>query len=137
MKTTDSCRNLSFSGGGEGNRTPVQKPIPSGISERRHLFAFPCADVKCQTSAFGSFQFVTQEEAALRSCAPLNDALAEPWSSPVGRQPLIRLQEQRYCCQLILKLRILKRFRTAARCRTFTIPVETFTPPYIKVRGKK
>lgn len=42
----------------------------------------------------------------------------------------LRLLKQLFCCQLILKLRILWRFRTAARLPRFEIPVETFTSPY-------
>ena len=31
----------SFFGGAGGSRTPVQKPIPTGISERSQLFKIP------------------------------------------------------------------------------------------------
>ena len=44
----------SFNGGGEESRTPVQKSIHTGISERRHFFKFPHTVVKCQTTVFGS-----------------------------------------------------------------------------------
>ena len=42
-------------GGGEGNRTPVRKPVHRSFSERRRSFAFPRADGGRQSSALGSF----------------------------------------------------------------------------------
>ena len=58
-------------GGGEESRTPVQKFIRTGVSERRHFFAFPSADVKCQTSVFSSSEAVTAAGAHRRSRSPL------------------------------------------------------------------
>ena len=78
---------LSSFGGGEGSRTPVQKSIPLRHSERRHLFAFPPASVKCQTIAFGSFQVMISAEANRYSRSPLIDARTEPWCSLIGRPP--------------------------------------------------
>ena len=54
-------------GGGEESRTPVQKLIRIGISERRHFFKFPCTGVKCQTRALGSSEAVIQAGADLYS----------------------------------------------------------------------
>jgi len=51
----------------------------------------------------------------------------------VQERAALRLLKQLFCCQLILKLRILWRFRTAARLPRFEIPVETFTSPYLVV----
>ena len=121
-----------FSGGGDGSRTRVQKSIPKTFSECRCLFVFPNRSVKHQTGRFGS---------------PLNrDTLQGSWvfTFSANRHPhrtaeltcldgcLIRQQVQLYYCYLIYNLRLLERFRTATRLSWFKIPVETFTPPYLK-----
>ena len=72
IKVVLSFRNIVLLlGGGEESRTPVQKPIRTGISERRHLFTFPYPDAKCQASGFGSSHSVTTAGARRRSRSPL------------------------------------------------------------------
>ena len=72
IKVVLSFRNIVLLlGGGEESRTPVQKPIRTGISERRHLFTFPYPDAKCQASGLGSSQSVTAAGARRRSRSPL------------------------------------------------------------------
>ena len=58
-------------GGGEESRTPVQKSIRTGVSERRHLFTFPYADAKRQASALSSSKAVTGAGARPCSRSPL------------------------------------------------------------------
>ena len=58
-------------GGCEENRTPVQKPIHTGISERRHIFTFPLTVVECRTTVISISYFVTAGGETHRSCSPL------------------------------------------------------------------
>ena len=52
----DLSKQVAFlHGGGEGNRTPVRKPIHKSFSERRRLITFPWADGSRQSSTLGSF----------------------------------------------------------------------------------
>ena len=51
----ENFQMVVWNGGGEGNRTPVRKPIHKSFSERRRLFTFPWADGSRQSSTLGSF----------------------------------------------------------------------------------
>ena len=91
-------------GGGGGNRTPVQKPIPVGISERRYLIKFPKQSLKYQGKNSGSLYFMTANKAIYRSHLPLSDARngSRSFRADGG---LIKPLEQLYCCWLIYKCR--------------------------------
>ena len=65
------CVSRHSTGGDEESRTPVQKFIHIGVSERRHLFTFPYAHAKCQAYALSSSWVVTKAGAGSRSCSPL------------------------------------------------------------------
>ena len=79
--------DLVFFGGGEGNRTPVQKSFHTVFSECRHLLSLPKFKVKCQALNSGIPKVMIKAGENLYSRSPLIDALAQPRCSEVGRQP--------------------------------------------------
>ena len=64
-------RTEALGGGDGGNRTRVRKSVRTGVSERRHIFTFPYAAVKCRTAVLGSPLSVIKAEALLYSRSPL------------------------------------------------------------------
>ena len=94
------------------------------------LCGFPRRISGDQAIRFGSSQVVTQAGTRLRSCSPLIDAFVRAAVLPAKTAALIRLRTQLVCCRLILKIRRFQWVRTTTRLLRFTIPVETFTPPY-------
>lgn len=128
-KSHDCICNRDRVGGDEGNRTPVRKNLAKGFSERSWCFKSP--SVHRPSTGYALWQLLSCDR--VRS-APLftftsNRRPTQPRYS-VQERAALRLLKQLFCCQLILKLRILWRFRTAARLPRFEIPVETFTSPY-------
>ena len=72
-------------GGGEGSRTPVRKPIPTDISERRRSLTFPHTKAGRHAFVLSSRKFMTRLSALPCSRSPLIDALAGPRYYRVGR----------------------------------------------------
>ncbi len=72
-------------GGGEGSRTPVRKPIPIDISERRRSSAFPHTKADRHAFVLSSRYIMTELSALFGSRSPLIDALAGPRYYRVGR----------------------------------------------------
>ena len=94
-------------GGGEESRTPVRKPIHTAFSGCSRLFTFPYPTAKRQADGLGSSQYSRQAGALLPAVHHEVTPEPGPWSSPVRRQPLIRLRKQQYDCRLLLRLPVL------------------------------
>ncbi len=94
------------------------------------VLTFPYCNTRQQVLQLSSSYCVTKFGAKLCSHLPLIDA---PYTVVVlcTGTSSIKLLKQLYCCQLILKLQILKWFCTTARLLRFKFPVEAFTPPCI------
>ena len=60
----------------------------------------------------------------------INDAFPGLRPLRFGRLPLVRQRQQYDCCQLILKLPVLRRSGAAARLSSLHTPVETGAAPY-------
>lgn len=61
-------------GGGEENRTPVRKPIHTGISECSLSFSFPYPIADKQAKGFGILLYIVRAGGTLRRRSPLIDA---------------------------------------------------------------
>ena len=75
-KKSPNLTAWGFFGGSEENRTPVQKLIHTGISERSRIFTFPYKAVKRPTALLSSPYCVTVGGTPRRSRSPLNRRLA-------------------------------------------------------------
>ena len=73
-------------GGAEGSRTPVQKPIRVSVSERSWLSTFPHTKASQHAFVFSSRLIMTKLSALLGSRSPLIDALFGPRYYRIGRQ---------------------------------------------------
>ena len=124
---------LFFGGGDGGNRNRVQNRLTKGSTSVVYRLSYPLT-YRRQTAYTLRYPLIPDESrGALPFMFATKSTLCpKPWHSLGERKLLITQRELLiYCCQLILKLRILWRFRTAARLPRFEIPVETFTSPWV------
>ena len=119
------------SGGAEGSRTPVRKHFDRTFSGRSPVSTFPpCADTG-QTAQFSRVIVHGRGNSYPPHVRHINDAFPGLWPLRFRRLPLVRQRQQYDCCQLILKLPVLRRSGAAARLSCLHTPVETGAAPYI------
>ena len=119
------------SGGAEGSRTPVRKHFDRTFSGRSPVSTFPpCADTG-QTAQFSGVIVHGRGNSYPPHVRHINDAFPGLWPLRFRRLPLVRQRQQYDCCQLILKLPVLRRSGAAARLSCLHTPVETGAAPYI------
>ena len=119
------------SGGAEGSRTPVRKHFDRTFSGRSPVSTFPpCADTG-QTAQFSRVIVHGRGNSYPPHVRHINDAFPGLWPLRFRRLPLVRQRQQYDCCQLILKLPVLRRSGAAARLSCLHTPVETGTSPDI------
>ena len=128
-----SPRNVGFgytsNGGAEGSRTPVRKHFDRTFSGRRTVSAFPPWAGTGQTAQFSRVMMHGRGNSYPPHVRHINDAFPGLWPLRFRRLPLVRQRQQYDCCQLILKLPVLRRSGAAARLSCLHTPVETGTPP--------
>lgn len=124
---------LVFSfGGAEGSRTPVRKHFDRTFSGRRTVSAFPPWAGTGQTAQFSRVMMHGRGNSYPPHVRHINDAFPGLWPLRFRRLPLVRQRQQYDCCQLILKLPVLRRSGAAARLSCLHTPVETGTAPYMR-----
>ncbi len=123
-----------FHGGDGGNRTPVRKHFNRNFSGRRRSFTFPRPAAGRHAAGLGSFIIHGPLKALRAHVHHLSTPHPGPWSSRVERSLIMQREEQNYRCSLIYKsLPVLWMSGASARYFCLRTPVETSTPPYIKV----
>lgn len=121
-------------GGDGGNRTPVRKHFNRNFSGRRRSFTFPRPAAGRHAAGLGSFIIHGPLKALRAHVHHLSTPHPGPWSSRVERSLIMQREEQNYRCSLIYKsLPVLWMSGASARYFCLRTPVETSTPPYIKV----
>lgn len=131
-KSRDCICNRDLCGGDDGSRTRVRKLLAKSFYERSRCFKSPLP--QRPTTGFAARQLLMCDKGRSRPLFTFTTNRRPNLCRGTHRQDEQRLRQlliQLYFCQLILKLRILWRFRTAARLSRFAIPVEAFTSPYI------
>lgn len=118
-------------GGAEGSRTPVRKHFDRTFSGRRTVSAFPPWAGTGQTAQFSRVMMHGRGNSYPPHVRHINDAFPGLWPLRFRRLPLVRQRQQYDCCQLILKLPVLRRSGAAARLSCLHTPVETGTAPYM------
>lgn len=131
IQTRTTCTGLyTYHGGDGGNRTPVRKVFALTFSERSQCFESPLP--RRPLTGYAARQLLMCDRS--RS-TPLftftSDRRPLCGRGPPHRDELHQAAKATVFLSVILSLRILWRFRTAARLSGFALPVEAFTSPYI------
>ena len=127
----DEGFGYTSNGGAEGSRTPVRKHFDRTFSGRRTVSAFPPWAGTGQTAQFSRVMMHGRGNSYPPHVRHINDAFPGLWPLRFRRLPLVRQRQQYDCCQLILKLPVLRRSGAAARLSCLHAPVETGTAPYM------
>ena len=104
--------------------------LPKLSTSVSNYLTFPHLTANWKAERIGSLWVMIKWKASLDSRAPLIDISIQAVVLLNETAALIRLRTQLVCCRLILKIRRFQWVRTTTRLLRFTIPVETFTPPY-------
>ena len=94
---------VGFSGGDDGNRTRVRKPIHTTFYGCSLFFTFPCIIVNKHTMMLGSLQYTARTQALSCGVHHWSTPYPKPWYSSARRAAIKQLLIQNYCCRLILK----------------------------------
>ena len=121
-------------GGGEGNRTPVRKPLDATFSGCRVSFMIPDSGAGTQASLCGSSLMHDRYKSDSRFTFAADFMPdGEPQHSHRGQGGLkprqLRQLRVQCCLRLILVRDYLRGSPTSTRLSHLKIPVETFTPP--------